>query len=206
MDFKSRFQEKTATDKKTAAECSGNAVAKAVSVPGKAADADILKILKRPRSKKYMKALKLLDIISENDKRIIAEMKKEAGLSEDADVTYTEEDMEAFRARVRGIIEEEIKKEEEELKKRELKKLQLLNMTYAYCYIAGCVAHTITKTGLILKHYNKSEISELPPEQKFAASLIKGESDIAEIRDGYIVHRNGRGDVIKMYNIEDVVG
>ena len=37
------------------------------------------KLLRRPRSRKYMKAMKLLDSLSETDELIIAEMKKEAG-------------------------------------------------------------------------------------------------------------------------------
>ncbi len=204
MDFKSRFQEKTAANEKTATGSAGRTEGKTVSAPSKAADADIMKILKRPRSRKYMKALKLMDIISENDERIIAEMKKEAGLSEDADVTYTEDDMEAFRARVRGVIEEEIRKEEEELKRREEEKKRLLNETYAYCYIQGCKVHTITKEGMILRHLTSRDISTLLPAQKFAASLIKGEAESAELRDGCVIHRNGKGDVIKIYELDEI--
>lgn len=149
-----------------------------------------------------------MDIISENDERIIAEMKKEAGLSEDADVTYTEDDMEAFRERVRGIVEGEIKKEEEELSKvvsdEDIKK-QRIREIYSKCFLSDCIAHTITRKGDILHHFTMNEVKKLRSEQIFAVSLIQNkEFDNAELRENCIVHRNMNGDVIKIYKLDEI--
>lgn len=177
------------------------------------------KILRRPRSKKYMKAIKILDSLSEGDEMIIAEMKKDAGVSEDDDLTFTPEDIEAFKQRIQGIIEEEILKEEERIRQEEEKRREeeekrkrleadRLRDTVAPCYISGCQVHSITPKGNILEHYNATSINNMGDAYKLARDLImkhggtKNWSSV-EMYKYRLVHRNMSGDVIKIYHMDE---
>lgn len=88
---------------------------------------EIYKILRRPRSRKYMKALATIDVLSQGDEMIIEEMKKRAAASVGADVegatvadmVFTPADIESFKNSVSGIIAEELRKEEEALREAE---------------------------------------------------------------------------------------
>lgn len=157
-------------------------------------DAEALKMLKRPHSKKYMKALSIIDSLSENDERIIAELKKNAGIAEDADATFTEEDISAFRAKVSQTIKEE----QDSL---------YINEVFAQCSIEGCVVHNFNSEGDILNHYSASEVSAFDKVRLFAArQIIENNAWEADISNNAVVTRNSYGDVIQIIKASDVLG
>ena len=157
-------------------------------------DAEALKMLKRPHSKKFMKALNIIDSLSENDERIIAELKKNAGIPEDADATFTEEDISAFRAKVSQTLKGE-------------HIFLHINEVFAKCTIPGCVVHNFSSDGGILNHYSMSEVSALDKVRLFAAKqIIENNAWEADISNNAVVTRNFCGDVIQIFKASDVFG
>ncbi len=200
MDFKGRFLEKTKTNilEKEKAENSNVKPQLAMQQDAdQVSDAEMLKLIKKPHSKKYVKAIKILDVLTENDERIISEMKKDAGLSEDADVTFTEDDMEAFRKKVKGIVQEEIEKEK-----------NIVKEVFTGCYISGCEVHSIgnNSSTIILAHYTADQIDAMDKMRRFAARLVmkNGKASTAEVYPSRVVLRNSAGDVAKIYNESEI--
>ncbi len=165
-------------------------------------DPEVLKILKKPRTKKFMKALKMADILSANDERLIEEIKKDKGVSPDSDIMITEEDMELFRKKVQDTIAEEYRREEEI-------RTRIRNTflgTISTCAIPGCVVHGYNpKTGEITEHYNYNSAAAISKDMKTATDMILSIDDwnYVEIYGGYLIQRNANGDVIKTVERED---
>ncbi len=161
----------------------------------KAPDAEAVKMLKRPHSKKYLKALKIIDSLSENDERIIAELKKSAGIPEDAEATFTDEDIAAFRAKVSQTIEEE-------------NLLFNIKESFGPCCITGCVVHSFSEDGSICEHYSLAQVSAFDKVRLFAANQIINNKNIfqADVHDNSVVTRTSSGDVIQIFKASDVLG
>ncbi|MCR5626651.1 MAG: hypothetical protein K6F99_04980 [Lachnospiraceae bacterium] len=191
MDQRGLLRDKTAVDNSSKPSPSG-AGDLCVQSKTDSTEAEKIKKIKKPRSKKYLKALKMMDILSENDERIIEEMKKDRGLAEDADVSFTEDDMDAFREKMQALVEEELNKYD-------------INEVFTGCYIPGCEVHSITPEGTILDHYSAEDIKGFDRVRNFAAKLLKhGSNDSVEICRNKIVHRNCNGDVIKIYDSSEI--
>lgn len=169
------------------------------------------KILRRPRSRKYMKAIKLLDSLSEGDEMIIAELKKEAGADETDDLVFTPEDIEAFKQRMQDIIQEEIRKEEEKRRIEEEKRRiaeDKLQDTMAPCCIQGCQVHSLSPSGNIIDHYPSQAVDRMDYKHRFARDLVikyggTANFSFVEIYKYRLAHRNNGGDIIKIYHIDD---
>ena len=174
---------------------------------------EIYKILRRPRSRKYMKAMATMDVLSAGDEAIIAELKKRAGLEEDADAVFTPDDIESFKNSIAQMIAEEIRKEEEAIRKAkeaaetEKRRNTLLDII-SPCGLRDCIIHRIDKCGNILRHYTPSEVEGLDDVYKKTRDIVMDYGGFSnwscvEIYGGRLVHRNQRGDTIKIYEIKD---
>lgn len=169
----------------------------------------IYKILKRPRSRKYMKALAIMDTLSQGDKAIIAELKKRAGAEADSEMVFTPEDMEAFKNSIESMIEEEIRKEEEALRlaEKERRRNTLVDII-SPCGLPDCVIHRIDKAGRVLKHYAEGDLSSLPEVYRVTRDIVMEYGGFSnwscvEIYESCLVHRTAKGDTIKIYELED---
>lgn len=212
-DLQGSFKQKMAENTANSRSEKGNRIELELSerTSDEEAQKNFDKMLRRPRSRKYMKAIKLLDSLSEGDEMIIAEMKKEAGADENDELVFTPEDIEVFKQRIQETIEEEIRKEEEkrriEEEKRRMEEDKLRD-TLAPCYISGCQIHSITPAGEILEHYKIGKMAMMEMQYRFAKDLIMehgGTSNYSfvEIYKYRLVHRNSKGDTIKIYRIDD---
>ncbi len=178
----------------------GSKTSSSIEVPKASAskDPEVLKILKKPRTKKFMKALKMADILSANDERLIEEIKKDKGVSPDSDIMITEDDMELFRKKVQDTIAEEYKREE---------KIRNTYLgTISTCAIPGCVVHSLDpKTWDINEHYSYNSAVAISKDMKMATDMIVSINDwnYVEIYGGYLIQRNANGDVIKTVERED---
>lgn len=170
----------------------------------------IYKILKRPRSRKYMKAMATMDTLSQGDEAIIAELKKRAGAEADEQMVFTPEDMEAFKKSIESMIEEEIRKEEEALRllaEKERRRNTLVDII-SPCGLPDCVIHRINKAGDVLKHYAESDLPSLPEVYRVTRDIVMEYGGFSnwscvEIYEGRLVHRTAKGDTIKIYELED---
>lgn len=170
---------------------------------------EIYKILKRPRSRKYMKAMATMDILSAGDEAIIAELKKRNGIEADADAVFTPDDIESFKNSIAEIIAEEIRKEEEAIRKAEeaeRRRNTLLDII-SPCGLEDCIIHRIDKYGNVLRHYTPSEVEGLDERYKRTRDIVMTYGGFAnwsfvEIYGGRLVHRSMAGDTIKIYEIE----
>lgn len=164
------------------------------------------KMIRRPRSRKYMKALKMLDIISQGDEMIIAELKKEAGGSEEDELIFTPEDINDFKQRIQQIIEEEIRQEAEKLRS-----------IIVPCYVQDDHVHLLIHESVLPDNCKASDfdnvenvgkVESMGKQYKFANDLImklgdKGKWTFVELYKYRLVHRNDKGDVIKIYRLDE---
>lgn len=163
---------------------------------------DILdKILRRPRSRKYMKALKNADFLSAEDEMIIEQLKKGADSSED--MTFQPEDIEAFKKLISDTIAEEIEREAriQELNSR-------LRDILSPCGLPDCVMHSILPSGEIRQHYTIQEVRAMDAVNQKAFEIVSKYGGFehwscVEVYRNRLVHRTSGGDTIKIYQIEE---
>lgn len=173
-----------------------------ISVSTPSEKEEILKILKRPRSKKYMKALKMADHLSKEDEMLIAEIRKEKGLGPNDPYTVTDDDLEAFHRKVCEAIQEEERREREAridlVKSGKLVPIDRLST----CGLPDCKVHNF-RNGDIYEHFNMQEIEGFDDLRKRAANIILSREDwnAVEIYEDYLVQRNSSGDTIMIYEV-----
>ncbi len=164
------------------------------------------KILRQPRSKKYMKALKDIDVPSLTDLEIIERMKKrcEQRGEEFSEESVSQEDIEAFARRCLEEVKAEIQKEkeEEERRLRELEEENILLMTLSQCYIAGCIIHAIDSNGDVIQHYNS--LSGLPKQGQLGYHMFHElNCSCVEVYMRRLVAIGSSGNVIEIRRIKD---
>lgn len=208
MEEKMKTQQMTSLQTQTKVQ-TANKVKIRVPLDGDEDLKAIYKILKRPRSRKYMKALAIMDTLSQGDKAIIAELKKRAGAEADSEMVFTPEDMEAFKNSIESMIEEEIRKEEEALRlaEKERRRNTLVDII-SPCGLPDCVIHRIDKAGRVLKHYAEGDLSSLPEVYRVTRDIVMEYGGFSnwscvEIYESCLVHRTAKGDTIKIYELED---
>lgn len=187
---------------------------KAVGVSYSMADYEDLvdKILRQPRSKKYMKALKDIDMPSLTDLEIMERMKKRCEQRGEAfsEESVTQEDVEAFARRCLEEVKAEIQKEkeEEERRLRELeeerrrKEENILLMTLCQCCISGCIIHAIDRNGDVLEHYRS--LSELPKQGQLGYQMFREVNcSCVEVYMRRLVAVGSSGNVIEIRRLSD---
>lgn len=165
------------------------------------------KMLRRPRSKKYMKALKNADFLSANDEMIIEQLKREAGIDTMEEMTFQPEDIESFKKRIADTIADEIKKEEEERARIEELNNRLRDI-FSPCGLPDCVMHSISPTGEIRQHYTIQEVHAMNPVNQKAFDIVSTYGGFehwscVEVYRNRLVHRTSGGDTIKIYEIDE---
>lgn len=153
------------------------------------ADKELMKMLRRPRSKKYMKALKNIDLLSAGDEMIIEQLKREAGIDPMEEMTFQPEDIEKFKKKISETLEDE----------------RNPPFTLAPCSIVGCVAHAIDSKGDVLQHYTELEVRAMGEAHKRAYELISEYENwsYVEVRRSILTHRSLNGDTIKIYKLDE---
>ena len=168
------------------------------------------KLLRQPRSRKFMKALKDADILTENDEALIERMKEvieeETGEPVDDNYVFSTQEIDAFRQSVIETCEKSIANELEkeaqrigELIEAEKKPVRLISP----CAITGCVVHSFLPNGQIETHYTPLQVATQDEAFIRASEIVLADTKwtSVEIFTRKLVHRNERGDVIKIYNL-----
>ena len=112
---------------------------------------EAMRKLKTPRSRAYMEAMQMIDVLSANDHEIIERLKEnmdEEVLEEVSEMTAEEVISEIMRS-VREELEEAI----------EEANCQLIGIL-SKCFITGCDVHAIGSSGEIIEHFGK--LDKLP--------------------------------------------
>ena len=224
MQKQAQIQGLTQTAQQTQTETkSGNKIAFREATAQDNELKEIYKILRRPRSRKYMKAMATMDVLSQGDEMIIEELKKGAaaggagavGVTVDeasvADMVFTPADIESFKNSIAGIIAEEIRKEEEALRKAEEalreKKRRANNFLdiISNCGLPGCVVHRINRGGQILRHYTADEVAGMDVRYNMVWNILRQQAgwSYVEVYEGRLVHRNAGGDTIKIVELDE---
>ncbi len=163
------------------------------------------KILRQPRSKKYMKAMKDIDIPSLTDIEIIERMKKRyenQGVELEVN-EIKQEDIKEFAKRCLEEVKNEIQKEkeEEEHRLREAEE-HILLMTLSLCAIQGCMIHAIDKYGNIIEHYRS--IDGLPKQADLGYQLlINKRAACVEVYKRRLVLIGQGGEVLEVRRLSD---
>jgi len=182
------------------------------------------KMLRMPRSKKFSKAIKELDVPSMEDEELMARLKEANGYAPEDEVTFTPEDMESFRRRIQVEVEAVVNNELEKQKEKEEKIKEKCDDTSAEdaafvrdllipplqdvvskCSISGCRIHSITPKGDIVRHFQISEMASLPAAYRIADKMISNGSrwSYVEIYGIKLVHRTEQGDTIKIVYVDE---
>lgn len=106
------------------------------------------RFLKQPRSQEYLMIFEMMDLLSENDEKIIEHLQEvmdEDEVEELKDMT-TEEILEEIRQNFLSEFQEYLKEVE-----------STMIAVISQCYIDGCDIHAIDSTGKILEHYEVSK-------------------------------------------------
>lgn len=159
------------------------------------------KILRRPRSRKYMKALKNADFLSAEDEMIIEQLKKNANSAED--MTFQPEDIETFKKLISDTIAEEIEREAR-IKELNSKLRDILSP----CGLPDCVMHSILPSGEIRQHYTIEEVRAMDAVNQKAFEIVSAYGGFehwscVEVYRNRLVHRTAGGDTIKIYEIDE---
>ncbi len=104
--------------------------------------------LKTPRSRAYMEALSMIDLLSATDEEIIEKLQSE--MDEDTLEEISEMSAEEIIAEIMTSVREELETAIEEAGE------QLVGVL-SKCYISGCDVHAIDQYGNIIEHYKKTE-------------------------------------------------
>lgn len=166
---------------------------------------ELNKLLHRPRSRKFSKAIKDIDIPSAQDEILMERMKQEMNTASEQEMTFQQDDMEAFRKRLERKIAEDIAREEEERCKQEELLNSVLQDIISPCGLTGCVIHAIDSNGEIREHYTDAQANMLPAKYRKARAIVEAmpKWSYVEIYRKKLVHRNEAGDTIKVYDIEE---
>ena len=115
-------------------------------------------VYRRPRSRAFLDAIEMIDVLSSNDEEIIASLKEnlDAEALEEFDGMSNEEILEEIRL----CIEEEFAGREFEVEKFCNTSPDKLIAIIATCYVDGCDIHAIDRKGNIVEHFNRN--SKLP--------------------------------------------
>ena len=127
---------------------------------------------------------------------IIAGLKKEAGIAEEDELTFTPEDIEAFRKRVSQQVQDIIEAENSEVQR-----------IVALCGIQGCQIHTITPEGEVIEHFTEYDVNQMAGVFQFARDIIMkyggwDKWSCVEMYKYRLAHRNEKGDIIKIYRLD----
>ena len=179
--------------------------------PGKEQKFD--KLMRQPRSRKYIKAIKDMDILTEDDEAVMQRMREaleeETGEEVDQDYTFDSAEMEAFRQKIlenaRKSIAEELEKEAKRMEAvlEEKKKPQFI---LGPCAITGCIVHTLySLKGEICQHYTPMDVAKEEEVFKKATKLITGRREYSsvEVYNNKMIHRDGAGNTIEIYSLDE---
>ena len=156
------------------------------------------KMLRRPRTRKFSKAVKNIDTPSLQDEALMERMKQEMNASADEDYSFTPEDMESFRQQMEEQIAEEIAREEE-------RRNSIMQDIISRCGLTGCVIHSISPQGKVIAHYSERQTEGMDAQHKRAKEIVESVEPwtYVEIYPKKLVHRNEAGDTIKIYDVEE---
>ena len=164
------------------------------------------KRLRTPRTRKFMKALKQADLPSLEDEVILERLRQEAvkngevSQEEAEELVFQPAEIEEFRKKVEenvaAIIEKELK----------LEKWRKEDLILSPCGIEGCKIHSLNSNGNIVRHFSDVEYERMSGYQKQAADIVLNYSkwSYVEMDAGVITHFSEEGDVIKVYNYDEV--
>lgn len=175
-------------------------------------DAKYEKILRQPRSRKFTKALQEADLLTADDEALIERMKEvieeETGEIVEEDYVFDASEIDAFRQSMIETCEKSISAELEkeaqrmgEMIEAEKKPVRLIST----CAISGCVVHSFLPNGAIETHYTPAMVSQQDFAFQKATEILLAQNEwtSVEVFTRKLVHRNNRGDVIKIYNLSE---
>lgn len=175
-------------------------------------EAKYIKLLRQPRSRKFMKSLKDVDILSEDDEALIERLRQtieeETGTPVPPDYVFGTQELDAFRQSVEAQIAKNVKEEIEREAKRMgdiIEANKKPSLIISPCAIKGCIVHSLFPDGSINTHYPPVNVAMQDFPFRKAAEIVTSRSEwtSVEIFPTKLVHRGGSGDVIKIYNLEE---
>ena len=175
-------------------------------------EAKYLKLLRQPRSRKFMKSLKDVDILSEDDEALIERLRQtieeETGEPVPPDYVFGTQELDAFRQSIEEQIATNIKEEIEREAKRMgdiIEANKKPSLIISPCAIPGCIVHSLFPDGRINYHYTPTHVSMQDSAFRKASEIVTRHSGWTsiEIFPLKLVHRGSSGDVIKIYNLEE---
>ncbi len=104
---------------------------------------DVLREMKKPRSKAYLSAIQAVDMLSKTDEEIIAKLKEQ--MDEDDLEELSELSVEELMEEIRLSLREEL----QEFEDKHRAPVAILSR----CYITGCDCHGIDSQGNFMEHY-----------------------------------------------------
>lgn len=161
------------------------------------------KLLRQPRSKKYMKAMKEIDLPSLTDLEIMERMKNKSEQrgEELVEADITHEDIEEFARRCLEEVKADIIKEKQE-EERRLQEENILLMILSGCAIEGCVIHAIDHRGEILEHYRS--VDQLSKQGKLGYQMyMEKNCSCVEVYQRRLVAIGNGGNVIEIRRLSD---
>lgn len=112
-------------------------------------------VYRRPRSRAFLDAIEMIDVLSSTDEEIIASLKEH--LDEEALEEFEGMTNEEIVEEIRLCIEEEFAGREFEVEKFCNTSADKLVAIIAACYVEGCDVHAIDRKGNIIEHYNRTK-------------------------------------------------
>ena len=175
---KSSEQERQSSVELTTVKLSSNAGPK---------DAELRKMVRRPRKRKSMKALKLLDVLSTEDEQLIERMRAEAS------------------SKGKGLDMEMLKEMSVEDILKEINSQYMnfdsLRIIISPCGLPNCWIHSISKSGEVKEHYKDINDARVDEEMRKAGEIVSKSDNwtCVEIYDNFMIHLTEGGDIIKIY-------
>ncbi len=148
-------------------------------------DAEFRKMVRRPRKRKVMKGLMLIDVLSAEDEQTIERIKQES------------------QAKGKPINMEAVKEMNVEDILKEINS-QYMNFDSLKAIISPCGLpnhwiHTISKQGEVHEHYKSGD--DMDEDMRRAGEIVSACENwtCVEIYDGFMIHLTEAGDIIKIY-------
>ena len=169
---------------------------------------ELNKLLRKPRSRRFSKAVREADVPSVDDQALMERLKQERGIAAEEEVVFTPQDMEAFRQEIAQKVAEDIAREEAEERRMEEERLNcVLEDIVCKCGLSGYYMHSITQEGRIRHHYLPEQYNSLAEKYQLAATIIENhyvdQWTYVEVYGRRLVHRNNNGDTLGVYPVEE---